>query len=58
MSLAQQLYEGINAGGESTGLITYMRTDSVQVSTIAVNEARDYVKSIYGNDYIPSSPRV
>ena len=35
-----------------------MRTDYVQVSTIAVNEARDYVKSIYGNDYIPSSPRV
>jgi len=58
MSVAQRLYEGFNLGGESVGLITYMRTDSVQVSDIAVNEARSYVKTIYGESYIPNSPRM
>ena len=58
MSVAQRLYEGFNVGGESVGLITYMRTDSVQVSDIAVNEARSHVKNVYGDSYIPSSPRM
>lgn len=58
MSLAQQLYEGINLGGESVGLITYMRTDSVQVSSIAVHEARDYITKVYGDSYIPKSPKL
>ncbi len=58
MSIAQQLYEGINVGGESVGLITYMRTDSVQVSSIAINEARDYVKTMYGENYVPATPRL
>ena len=58
MSVAQRLYEGFNVGGESVGLITYMRTDSVQVSDIAVSEARSHVKNVYGDSYIPSSPRM
>ena len=58
MSVAQRLYEGFNVGGESVGLITYMRTDSVQVSDIAVNEARSHVKNVYGDSYIPNGPRM
>lgn len=55
MGLAQGLYEGQDVGeGGTTGLITYMRTDSMNVSTIAQNEAREYVSGKYGNDYLPS----
>ncbi|ARU62445.1 DNA topoisomerase I [Tumebacillus avium] len=58
MSLAQQLYEGIDIGGEGTvGLITYMRTDSVRISPIAQEEAREYITSEYGADYYPPEPR-
>jgi len=54
MGLAQGLYEGQDVGeGGTTGLITYMRTDSMNVSTIAQNEARDYVTGKYGKDYLP-----
>ena len=53
MGLAQGLYEGQDVGeGGTTGLITYMRTDSMNVSTIAQNEAREYVTGKYGNDYL------
>jgi DNA topoisomerase-1 len=54
MGLAQGLYEGqdIDEGG-TTGLITYMRTDSMNVSTIAQSEAREYVSGKYGKDYLP-----
>ncbi len=54
MALAQQLYEGLDAGeGGSTGLITYMRTDSTNISAQAVAEARKYIQQTYGNDFMP-----
>lgn len=57
MAVAQQLYEGIDLGnGETTGLITYMRTDSVHLSPLAVNEARNYILNKYGKDYLPTTP--
>ena len=58
MSVAQQLYEGIELGAEgSAGLITYMRTDSPQVDASAINDTRGYVQSRWGADYIPATPR-
>jgi len=55
MGLAQGLYEGQDIGeGGTTGLITYMRTDSMNVSTIAQGEAREYVTGKYGKDYLPA----
>lgn len=57
MRVAQQLYEGIDLGqGSSVGLITYMRTDSVQVSKDAQSQARKYVKSKFGPAYLPDKP--
>jgi DNA topoisomerase-1 len=57
MALAQQLYEGLEVGeGGSTGLITYMRTDSTNISELAQNEARQFILSTYGNDYLPAIP--
>ncbi|MBL8078549.1 MAG: type I DNA topoisomerase [Anaerolineales bacterium] len=57
MALAQGLYEGQDIGeGGTTGLITYMRTDSTNVSVIAQNEAREYVTGKYGADYLPVEP--
>lgn len=57
MSIAQQLYEGIDIGeGGSTGLITYMRTDSVNVSPLAIDEARKYILEFHGNAFLPSEP--
>ncbi len=57
MALAQQLYEGITLGdGESTGLITYMRTDSPRITPAAVAEIRDFITKTYGQDYIPARP--
>lgn len=54
MALAQGLYEGQDVGnGGTTGLITYMRTDSTNVAASAQKEARDYVSGKYGNDYLP-----
>jgi DNA topoisomerase-1 len=54
MAIAQQLYEGIDLGeGETTGLITYMRTDSTNVSPIAQQEAREYIKEVHGQSFIP-----
>ncbi len=59
MAVAQQLYEGINLGaGEETGLITYMRTDSVHVSAQSVKEAREYIAKKYGDSYVPEKPPV
>ena len=58
MQIAQQLYEGVNLGDQgSTGLITYMRTDSTNVSGLALNEAGQFVKEKFGADYAPPSPR-
>jgi DNA topoisomerase-1 len=57
MALAQRLYEGLDVGnGGTTGLITYMRTDSTNVSEIAQKEARDFVLNKYGADFLPSEP--
>ena len=57
MAVAQQLYEGIDLGeGETTGLITYMRTDSTNVSPVAQQEARDYIKEIHGESFLPEDP--
>jgi DNA topoisomerase-1 len=55
MALAQGLYEGQDVGnGGSTGLITYMRTDSTNVSALAQNEARQYITDKYGTDFLPA----
>ncbi|HEX9840571.1 MAG TPA: type I DNA topoisomerase [Anaerolineales bacterium] len=57
MALAQGLYEGQDVGnGGATGLITYMRTDSTNVSASAQNEARQYVTKKYGSDFLPAHP--
>ncbi|MCA9405165.1 MAG: type I DNA topoisomerase, partial [Candidatus Omnitrophica bacterium] len=57
MMLAQQLYEGIDLGdGETVGLITYMRTDSVNVSQTALERLRSYVGDNYGDKYLPETP--
>ena len=57
MAIAQQLYEGMELDGEgTTGLITYMRTDSTNISDVALNEVRNYIKGKYGADYLPKVP--
>jgi DNA topoisomerase-1 len=57
MMIAQRLYEGVELGEEGlVGLITYMRTDSVRVSNEALSEVREYVKSQYGDQYLPEAP--
>ncbi len=59
MLIAQQLYEGIELGGEgSTGLITYMRTDSVRVAEEAQQEAQALIRGEFGQDYLPKKPPV
>ena len=58
MAVAQQLYEGLNVGqGGSVGLITYLRTDSVRVAETAIDQARTYIRSAFGGDFVPKSPR-
>jgi len=57
MQVAQKLYEGIDIDGETIGLITYMRTDGVQLSSDAVEVAREYIKTSFGANYIPASAR-
>ena len=57
MQIAQQLYEGVDLGGESVGLITYMRTDGVTMDGGAVHEARDMIGERYGKKYVPHAPR-
>lgn len=58
MTLAQKLYEGIETGGDSAGLITYMRTDSVNLGDEAVSEIREYIEKTYGKDHLPKETRV
>ncbi len=61
MKVAQELYEGINLGSEFggvQGLITYMRTDSLRVSSVAQEAALAVIREQYGEEYLPSSPRV
>ena len=52
MRIAQKLYEGVDLGSETVGLITYMRTDSVRISDSFVAETYNYIKSNYGEDYV------
>ena len=56
MRVAQQLYEGVDIGSGTVGLITYMRTDSFSMATEAVMSIRDYVKKNFEADYLPKSP--
>ncbi len=58
MTIAQQLYEGIAIGSEGRqGLITYMRTDSPQVTPSAIQETRRYIEERWGKEYLPQTPR-
>ena len=57
MRTAQKLFEGITLDGETVGLITYMRTDSVQLSSDAVTACREQIKSSYGDPFLPAKPR-
>ncbi len=58
MIVAQQLYEGIDIGGETEGLITYMRTDSVNLSIEAVEDMRALIAEKYGAENVPKEPRL
>ena len=58
MRTAQKLYEGVDIGGETVGLITYMRTDGVQMAAEAIGAARALIEKDYGGAYLPSSPRL
>ncbi|MBX6424789.1 MAG: type I DNA topoisomerase [Variibacter sp.] len=57
MRIAQRLYEGVDIGGETVGLITYMRTDGVQMADEAIAAARKLIGADYGSRYVPASPR-
>ncbi|HEV7693733.1 MAG TPA: type I DNA topoisomerase [Hyphomonadaceae bacterium] len=57
MQIAQRLYEGISINGENTGLITYMRTDGVQMAEEAYAAARSAIGRNYGKEYLPDGPR-
>jgi DNA topoisomerase-1 len=57
MRTAQQLYEGVDIRGETIGLITYMRTDGVQMAREAIADIRDHVKDAFGPNYMPAAPR-
>jgi DNA topoisomerase-1 len=58
MQIAQGLYEGVEIDGDTTGLITYMRTDGITMVPEAINEAREVIGKKYGARYVPSSARV
>jgi DNA topoisomerase-1 len=57
MQIAQKLYEGISLGGETTGLITYMRTDGVQIAPEAIGPIRGAIENEFGKEYVPEKPR-
>lgn len=58
MQIAQKLYEGIDLGEGSVGLITYMRTDSTRISDDATAAAKEYIVNNFGNEYYPEKPNV
>ncbi|MDW7604830.1 MAG: type I DNA topoisomerase [Candidatus Nitrotoga sp.] len=58
MRIAQQLYEGVDIGGQTVGLISYMRTDSVTLAQEALREIRDYVTAQFAPDYLPKAALV
>ena len=55
MRTAQSLYEGVDIGGQTVGLISYMRTDSVSLAKEAVQEIRDYIKDNFSSEYLPAT---
>jgi DNA topoisomerase-1 len=57
MTIAQKLYEGIDTGDGATGLITYMRTDSVTLANEALTEIREVIAARYGSENLPETPR-
>jgi DNA topoisomerase-1 len=57
MQIAQRLYEGLDVGGETVGLITYMRTDGVQMAPEAIDAARSVIVREFGDRYLPEKPR-
>ena len=57
MRIAQRLYEGIDVGGETVGLITYMRTDGVYIAQEAITAMRSAIAQQYGKEYVPDAPR-
>ena len=58
MKIAQGLYEGIELGGETGGLITYMRTDGATMADEAITESRQIIGALHGNRYVPERPRI
>ncbi|MDR3285323.1 MAG: type I DNA topoisomerase [Holosporales bacterium] len=58
MRIAQYLYEGVQISGEKTGLITYMRTDSVNLSKEGIANFREFIQKNYGNNYLPKDARI
>ncbi len=58
MRVAQKLYEGVDIGGETVGLITYMRTDGVQMAPEAITAVRSLIANNYGDRYLPSAARI
>ncbi|HTZ66082.1 MAG TPA: type I DNA topoisomerase, partial [Roseiarcus sp.] len=57
MRVAQRLYEGVDIAGETVGLITYMRTDGVDIAPEAIASTRELIEGDYGREYLPSAPR-
>jgi DNA topoisomerase-1 len=58
MRIAQKLYEGVDIGGDTVGLITYMRTDGVQLAPEAIGQTRRLIETRYGQAYLPEKPRL
>jgi DNA topoisomerase-1 len=58
MRTAQRLYEGVDIGGETVGLITYMRTDGLTLAGEAIGQIRSQIAQLYGADRVPKAPRV
>ncbi|WP_029604771.1 type I DNA topoisomerase [Kozakia baliensis] len=58
MRTAQQLYEGVDLGGETVGLITYMRTDGVQMASEAIGSIRQHIGQEFGDNYVPEKARI
>jgi len=58
MQVAQRLYEGVELNGETVGLITYMRTDGVQMARVAIEDCRRLIAESYGPSHLPGSPRI
>ncbi len=57
MRIAQRLYEGVDVGGQTAGVITYMRTDAVQIAPEAIGQVRGSISKIFGDEYLPEKPR-